>query len=102
MIFDVTSIINNFDYVEVPLIMGIYLKSHQSCLQILKFSGQGGGPLVHPPLGLCPRVSNIFAYIFKETMTAGHLHFQYSPLLQPLLITLTYSISSVLTPCVLQ
>jgi hypothetical protein len=27
---------------NIILIMGIYLKSHQSCLQILKFSGRGG------------------------------------------------------------
>jgi hypothetical protein len=73
---------------NIILIMGIYLKSHQSCLQILKFSGRGGGHLMLPTLGSRPSVGKIFAYIFYEMTTAGHLLFQYSPLLQSLLITL--------------
>jgi hypothetical protein len=48
---------------NIILIMVIYLKSHQSCLQILKFSGRGGDPLMLPPLGLCPSVGKIF-YIY--------------------------------------
>jgi hypothetical protein len=34
-------------------------------------------------------VGKIFAFNFYETMTAGHLLFQYIPLLQSLLTTLT-------------
>jgi hypothetical protein len=61
------------------IILTMGFESHQSCLQILIFSGRGGGPLV-----LRPSVSKIFAYIFHQ----GHLLFQYSPLLQSLLTTL--------------
>jgi hypothetical protein len=60
---------------NTTLIMGIYLKSHQSCLQIKKYCGRGGGPLMLSPWAMptCPpptakdiSVKNLSAFFKRQ------------------------------------
>jgi hypothetical protein len=62
------------------LIMGTYLKSHQSCHQILKYSGWWGWPpSCSPLLGLRPSVGKIFAYIFmRQWLLATYFSLQWA------------------------